>query len=85
MPLVLQLLAFIMPSHGESTLILHMPCNNAHVVSRPCCAAGKSEAKKKTIVRPRADQLTSTYTSAQLAYRYGFPILQEKSNRRARA
>ena len=46
--------------------------------------AGK-KAYTKTIVRPRADQLTSTFTSAQLAYRYGFPILQEKSNRRARA
>ena len=34
-------------------------------------------------MRPSADQLTSTFTSAQLAYRYGFPILQEKSNRRA--
>ena len=50
-------------------------------VSGPC--AGK-KGYTKTIVRPRADQLTSTFTSAQLAYRYGFPILQEKSNRRAR-
>ena len=54
-------------------------------MSAPCCAAGKAEAYKKTVVYPRADQLTSTYTSAQLAYRYGFPILQEKSNRRALA
>lgn len=33
----------------------------------------------KTIVRPRAGQLTSTYTSAQLAYRYGFPILGQET------
>ena len=44
-----------------------------------------AEDYKKTIVRPRADQLTSTYTSAQLADRYGYPILTQKTNRRALA
>ena len=54
-------------------------------VSRGLSSAGKKPFTK-TIVRPRADQLTSTYTSAQLAYRYCFPILTgEKSNRRALA
>lgn len=35
------------------------------------------------IVRLRTDEVSSSYTSAQLASRYGFPILTQKTNRHA--
>ena len=64
---------------GSANMCKH---DNADMCPR---RTGDDGACKKTIVLPRDNQLTSTFTSAQLAYRYGFPILKEKTNRRAQA